>query len=62
MSMRVIPYEGLHRRLQLVTLQSGFRHIAKGFNKIEVIQKSLERAKGIEQRSPGAAKDLNIGS
>lgn len=23
---------------------------------------SLERAKGIEQRSPGAAKDLNIGS
>ncbi len=49
MSMRVIPYEGLHRRLQLVTLQSGFRHIAKGFNKIEVIQKSLERAKGLEQ-------------
>ena len=56
MSMRVIPYEGLHRRLQLVTLQSGFRHIAKGFNKIEVIQKSLERAKGNHPRS----KDLVI--
>ena len=25
-------------------------------------QEILERAKGIEQRSPGAAKDLNIGS